>query len=267
MLSGFILFGALVSGSALAQTRAPMIEVQAGSDVARAQGGIGISIEGCPCVRTRFAVEVGAGVIRVGEFIFSSNGLVHYDEESVPVFSLATSRTWRAGQFEAVHSGTGIGLAFDGVRFTSDSDRGFVDLVSSGARLLYRMLFSQQVYADLSAGYRWEGFQWNGAVPVERQELPVELALQWLNPHFRGRVTLSVAPQESFGFSFDRLRFKADLDTSARFILPSSLDFLGLGLGVAGTIEHDPLMSSFGMPSTWVAGRAYMEVSWLSQGL
>lgn len=251
----------LMGSSAFAQAPA-RYGVRVGSDLALIRPGVEVSGGTCPCYRTVIAAQLVSGLFEVQEFIFTSAGLVQFEEATVPVFQSAVRRTYRVGEFDLTHRPSGVGLRFEGVTWGTDLDRGLTDMIGSGVRLQYRLMATSEFYAELGTGYRYDGFSADRR--YDRHSIPTEIALYWADPHFRGNIRLAVTPDQIGDFAPSRARLHASADVSARLLPPAPVDFVGIGIGAAGRVEYDPVLPLFGLDPLSYTGFIYLEGTFLA---
>lgn len=239
---------------------------------AKAEAGAQVVVGGkCPCFHWQIKAAAGAGKIETQDILISTEGLLQANLSTPVGFQNFATSLYRVGAVSVLSKGGHVGLAFDGVQFGQDSDRGLKSVLNAGLHALVNIIQNDDLVINAKAGYTWSQLEAQGANggygPMGSRSL-VDQGVEgtWndggpFTAKFSAHIGLEA---DSHFFDPSRMVFGAEGSLRARMF---TFDQFEAGLSAEVSAEHDGFLSTLGLNPDYVSTSVMMDLTYLPDAL
>ena len=262
LLSLMVLTGSM--GGILGSVNSAQADNMIRYDIAGASVGAQVSGGQCPCFRMRLGVRVAGGVIDTKEVLISSDSLFQAILTSSADLQTQGTSLIQVGQVEAIIKGAHFGIAFDGVTFGSDNDRGLAEVFRTGLHAIASIIQSDPVRFGIQAGYNYEDIRTLMGLTAQRHMATAAAVLHWESGPWSGSARASISTDADHAFASDHIRVGASASVRARIHNVGPMEF---GAGANFSIENDTFRELVGLNPLNVTGNLLMDITWVEHNM
>lgn len=251
-----LLLSAMCGFSAMADTN--------NFEPAKVSGGVQAARGYCPCLRIVVRARGAGGTIAVKKFLISTDALLKFDQGrgGNPVYNIPAWQYFTVGALEAMLKGGRLHLGFDGVTWGDDLDRGYSDLMRTGASLAVSLVRTAAFELKIKHGYQFEKFSVNQAPETSQHDLPQTLSMR-VN---LGPVTaqlaggIAVSPNDLTDLALEQVKYSVNADVHSTLF---RLKGIGMGLGIEAQHEFDPFRRDIGLEPSSSSVGVFIDISYV----
>lgn len=227
--------------------------------VSLAAGGVGSYIQ-CPCFRWTIGARAAGGVLETRDIVISSDALFKFRmQEDLMWDQKPMVKMFEVGSLRLLLKGAHLGLAFPGVTFGEDVDKGYSDFLQTGIYALVNLIRTETIGLEARTGYQYQQYRINLGPLLEEHEGYEAIVFNWRRGRWNGSLSGLMGFENG---DYERPHFLATESTRIRAF---SIKDLQMGIALEFQAEHEPFRQRVGLEPNSVAATVWMDFSYIKQ--